>query len=85
MFLSIFGSEAALLATTENHQQFIAITSDLVKDSFFYEGGVSALASTLVTDGFVTFHNDRWLFFVKIASGYKVLQYRAFGFDLCLA
>ena len=58
MSLSIFGSEAALLATTENHQQFIASTSDLVKEFFFYESHVSALASTLVTDGFVTFHED---------------------------
>ena len=59
MSSSIFGSEAALLATTDNHQQFIASTSELVKDIFFYEGGVSALASTLVTDGFVTFNDDR--------------------------
>ena len=35
MSLSIYGSEAALLATTDNHQQFIASTSDLVKDIFF--------------------------------------------------
>ena len=59
MSLSIYGSEAALLATTGNHQQFIASTSDFVKDFFFYDGGVSALASTLVTDGFVTFNDDR--------------------------
>ena len=59
MSLSIFGSEAALLATTENHQKFIASTSDLVKEFFFYEGGVSALASALVTYGFFMFHNDR--------------------------
>ena len=59
MSLLIYGSEAALLATTDNHQQFITSTSDLVKDIFFYEGGVSALASTLVTDGFVMFNYDR--------------------------
>ena len=35
MSLSIYNSEAALLATTDNHQQFIASTSDLVKDIFF--------------------------------------------------
>ena len=35
MSLSIYGSEAALLATTDNHQQSIASTSDLVKDIFF--------------------------------------------------
>ena len=59
MSLSIFGSEATLLATTDNHQQFTASTSDLFKEFFFYEGGVSALASMLITDGFVTFHEDR--------------------------
>ena len=59
MTLSIYESEEALLATTENHQQLIASTSELVKDIFFYEGGVSALASTLVTDEFVTFDNKR--------------------------
>ena len=59
MTLSIYESEDALLATTENHQQLIASTSELVKDIFFYEGGVSALASTLVTDEFVTFDNER--------------------------
>ena len=55
MSLSIYGSEAALNATTENHKQFLASTSDLVKDIFFYEGEVTALASTLLTEGFVTF------------------------------
>ena len=58
MSLSIYGSEATLLATTDNHQQFIVSTSDLVKDIFFYEGGVSVLASTLVTVGFVKFNDD---------------------------
>ena len=59
MSLSIYGSEAALLATTDNHQQFIASTFDLVKEFFFYEGDVSALASTLVTDGFGISDDDR--------------------------
>ena len=59
MTLSIYESEEALLATTENHQELIASTAEFVKDIFFYEGGVSALASTLVTDGFVTFNDDR--------------------------
>ncbi len=58
MSLSIYGSEAAMSATTENHKQFIASTSDLVKDVFFYEGEVTALASTFVTDGFVTFESE---------------------------
>ena len=58
MSLSIYESEAALTATTENHKQFIASTSDLVKDIFFYEGAVTALASTLVTDGMVTFGDE---------------------------
>ena len=31
MSLSNYGSEAALLATTDNHQQFIASASDLVR------------------------------------------------------
>ena len=57
MTLSIYESEEALLATKENHQQLIASNADFVKDIFFYEGGVSGLASTLVTDGFVTFDN----------------------------
>ena len=57
MTLSIYESEEALLATTENHQQLIASTANFVKDIFFYEGGVSGLASTLVTDGFITFGN----------------------------
>ena len=57
--LSIYESEEALLATTENHQQLIASNADFVKDIFFYEGGVSGLASTLVTDGFVTFDNEQ--------------------------
>ena len=71
MSLSIFDSEAALLATTDNHQQFIASSSELVKDIFFYEGGVSALASTLVTDGFVTFDNEKWFFLRKKTLGHR--------------
>ena len=59
MTLSIYESEEALLATTENHQELIASTAEFVKDIFFYEGGVSGLASTLVTDGFVTFDNEK--------------------------
>ena len=59
MTLSIYESEENLLATTENHQQLIASTADFVKDIFFYEGVVSGLASTLVTDGFVTFDNKK--------------------------
>ena len=55
MSLSIYVSEAALNATTENHTKFIGSISDLVKDIFFYEGEVTALASTLVTEGFVRF------------------------------
>ena len=47
------------MATTENHQELIASTAEFVKDIFFYEGGVSGLASTLVTDGFVTFENKK--------------------------
>ena len=47
-----------LLATTENHQQLIARTSEFVRDIFFYEGGVSGLTSTLATDGFVTSDNE---------------------------
>tara|TARA_B100001248_G_scaffold216647_1_gene171613 strand:- start:410 stop:553 length:144 start_codon:yes stop_codon:yes gene_type:complete len=45
------------LATTENHQELIASTAEFVKDIFFYEGSVSGLASTLATEGFVTFEN----------------------------
>ena len=59
MTLSIYLSEEALLATTENHQQLIASTADFVEDIFFYEGGVSGLASMLITDGFVTFENEQ--------------------------
>jgi len=59
MTLSIYESEEALLATTENHKQLIASTAEFVKEIFFYEGGVSGLASTLVTDGFVTFDNEK--------------------------
>ena len=59
MTLSIYESEEALLATAENHQKLIASNADFVKDIFFYEGGVSGLASTLVTDGFVTFDNEQ--------------------------
>ena len=40
----------------------IASTAEFVKDIFFYEGGVSGLAPTLVTDGFVTFNNDKRFF-----------------------
>ena len=57
MTLSIYESKEALLATAENRQQLIVSTAEFVKDIFFYEGGVSGLASTLVTDGFVTFDN----------------------------
>ncbi|MEC8210141.1 MAG: hypothetical protein VX054_00645 [Pseudomonadota bacterium] len=85
MFLSIYGSEAALLATTDSHQQFIANTSDVVKDIFFYKDGVSALASTLVTDVFVTFNDDRCLVFMEIALGYTILEYPACGLDWCLS
>ena len=42
-------------ATAENHMKFMEASSDLVKDVFFYQGEVTALASELVTDGFVTF------------------------------
>ena len=59
MTLSIYESEEALLATTENHQQLIASTAEFVKDIFFYEGGVSGLASKLVTEGFVTFDDEK--------------------------
>ncbi len=59
MTLSIYESEEALLATTENHQELIASNAEFVKDIFFYEGGVSGLASTLITDGFVTFDNKQ--------------------------
>lgn len=55
MSLSIYGSEAAMEATAENHMKFMEASSDLVKDVFFYQGEVTALASELVTDGFVTF------------------------------
>ena len=55
--LSIYESEEALLATTENHEELIASPAEFVKDFLFFEGGVSGLASTLVTDRFVTFEN----------------------------
>ena len=55
MSLSIYGSESAMEATAENHMKFMEASSDLVKDVFFYQGEVTALASELVTDGFVTF------------------------------
>ena len=58
MTLSIYEFKEALLATTENQQQLIASTSEFVEDIFFYEGDFSGLASTLVTDGFVTFDNE---------------------------
>ena len=59
MTLSIYESEEALLATTENNQEFIASNAEFVKDIFFYQGGVSGLASTLITDRFVTFDNKQ--------------------------
>ena len=57
--LSSYESEEALLATIESHQQLITSTAEFVKDIFFYEGGVSGLVSALVTDGFVTFFNEK--------------------------
>ena len=55
--LSIYEAEDALLATKENHKELIASNAEFVKDIFFYEGSVSGLASTLATEGFVTFEN----------------------------
>ena len=47
MTLSIYESEEALLATTENHQELIASNAEFVKDIFFMKAASPALAQRL--------------------------------------